>query len=170
MMVLIIIGMILMLTLVMMQNCCDVMFDLILFSTYFDKCALYQLVESVIWSDRQSDVTGLSNTDLWEFSPSASISPPPYIFSPCLSHIQQNPGGNKGLRMQCTDRRFKTGFCLGRQQANTTRNCSSQEKEILRWQDVPDLAPKTVPCDQWSPSIVAEQSDNVPIYTLLLLW
>ena len=37
-------------------------------------------------------------------------SPPPPLFSPCLSHIQQNPGGNKGLRMQCTDRRFKTGF------------------------------------------------------------
>ena len=68
-----IMGMILMLTLAMMQSCCDVMFDLILFSTYFDKCALYQLVESVIWSDRHSDVTCLSNTDLWEFSPSSSI-------------------------------------------------------------------------------------------------
>ena len=33
----------LMLTMAIMKSCCDAMFDLILFSTYFDKCALYQL-------------------------------------------------------------------------------------------------------------------------------
>ena len=59
----------------------------------------------------------LSNNNLWEFSSSP-------IFSKLLvraSHIQQNPGSNKGLRMQCTDRRFKTGFCLGRRSRRSSR-------------------------------------------------
>ena len=79
-----------------------------LFSTYFDKCSLYQL-EPVIWSDRQSDVT--CQTKICENSRSAPPSHPPLLFSPSQSHTQQNPADNKGLRMQCTDRRFKTGFC-----------------------------------------------------------
>ena len=59
----------------------------------------------------------LSNNNLWEFSSSP-------IFSKLLgqaSHIQQNPGSNKGLRMQCSDRRFKTGFCLGRRRKRRRR-------------------------------------------------
>lgn len=106
-----------------------------LFSTYFDKCSLYQL-EPVIWSDRQSDVT--CQTKICENSRSAPpFHPPllfslsqsyththahththihtpshqPLLFSPSQSRTQQNPADNKGLRMQCTDRRFKTGFC-----------------------------------------------------------
>ena len=64
---------------VMMQICCDSMFDEIMFSTNFDKCALYQL-EPVIWGDRQSDVilVPLCQTTICENSP-------PPLFSPsCL--------------------------------------------------------------------------------------
>ena len=43
-----------------------------------------------------------------------------------VPHIQQNPGGNKGFCMQCTDRRIKTGFCL-----DTNRN-RNQEKRNQR--------------------------------------
>ena len=53
-------------TMMTMQIFSDAMFDEIMFSTYFDKCALYQL-ELVIWSDRQSDVT--CQTKICENSP-----------------------------------------------------------------------------------------------------
>ena len=93
-----------------------------LFSTYFDKCSLYQL-EPVIWSDRQSDVT--CQTKICENSRSAPpFHPPllfslsqsyththahththihtpshqPLLFSPSQSRTQQNPADNKGLR------------------------------------------------------------------------
>ena len=72
----------------------------------------------------------LSNNNLWEFSSSP-------IFSKLLvraSHIQQNPGSNKGLRMQCTDRRFKTGFCHGRRRRrhDVDQNLKQRKRKLSK--------------------------------------
>lgn len=80
-------------------------------NSFWQMCALSAWASYLRWQTVWCHPgASLSNNNLWEFSSSP-------IFSKLLvraSHIQQNPGSNKGLRMQCTDRRFKTGFCHGR--------------------------------------------------------
>ena len=171
-------------TMMTMQIFSDAMFDEIMFSTYFDKCALYQL-ELVIWSDRQSDVT--CQTKICENSPL------PLLFSLLawnllllftstlyslslydrasysaksgrqqrLLHAMHWPENRNWFlprheqKPQPRKKKSKEGA-----QRKKSKNRKRNSDGDIRWGD---LLGKTVPCDQWPPSIVAEQSDNVPI-------
>ena len=92
-------------------------------NSFWQMCALSAWASYLRWQTVWCHPhASLSNNNLWEFSSSPIFS----AFARLLafgraSHIQQNPGSNKGLRMQCTDRRFKTGFCLGRRRKRRRR-------------------------------------------------
>ena len=141
-------------------------------NSFWQMCALSAWASYLRWQTVWCHPgASLSNNNLWEFSSSP-------IFSKLLvraSHIQQNPGSNKGLRMQCTDRRFKTGFCHGRRRKRRKRrrrevdqNLKQRKRKLSKRRERGSAA-KNSPLWPVVPLDSADQSDNVPIHTLLLL-
>ena len=100
-------------------------------NSFWQMCALSAWASYLRWQTVWCHPgASLSNNNLWEFSSSPIFSKLLACLLGRASHIQQNPGSNKGLRMQCTDRRFKTGFCHGRRRKRRKRRRHNVDQNL----------------------------------------